>query len=196
MTLALIATGIYVYSWRQNCPSSFNLDGFHWCTAVFKSDLRFSRRLSSGLWLGHPNTFKCFFLSQSSVALAVFRVIVLQKGEPPSQSQLLGRLKQVFLLCILHQPPVLQFWLVSQYLSMTNIPTAWWYHHVALWGWCSGVMRGVGFTSDVALIDCQKFNFGFIWPEYLLPGVWVHHPWALWQTPDVNSCFVLFCFFL
>uniref|UniRef100_A0AAZ3QCF0 Transposase Tc1-like domain-containing protein n=1 Tax=Oncorhynchus tshawytscha TaxID=74940 RepID=A0AAZ3QCF0_ONCTS len=34
---------------RQNCSSSFKLDGFRWCTAIFKSYHRFSIGLRSGL---------------------------------------------------------------------------------------------------------------------------------------------------
>ena len=51
--------------------SSFKLDGFCWCTAIFKSYRRFSIGLRSGLWLGHSNTCKCFPLNHSSVAIAV-----------------------------------------------------------------------------------------------------------------------------
>ena len=37
ISLAHLATGIFAHSSMQNCSSSFKLDGFHWCTAIFKS---------------------------------------------------------------------------------------------------------------------------------------------------------------
>ena len=71
ISLAHLAIGIFAHSSRQNCSSSFKLDGFCWCTAIFKLYHRFSIGLRSGLWLGHSKTFKCFPLNQLSVALAV-----------------------------------------------------------------------------------------------------------------------------
>ena len=71
ISLAHLATGIFAHSSRQNCYSSFKLDVFCWCTAIFKSYHRFSIGLRSGLWLGHSKTFKCFPLKHLSVALAV-----------------------------------------------------------------------------------------------------------------------------
>ena len=70
ISLAHLATGIFANSSRQNCSSSFKLDGFRWCTAIFKPYHRFSIGLRSGRWLGHSTTFKCFPLNHSSVALA------------------------------------------------------------------------------------------------------------------------------
>jgi hypothetical protein len=42
ISLAHLATGIFAHSSKQNCSSSFKLDGFCWCTAVLKSYHRFS----------------------------------------------------------------------------------------------------------------------------------------------------------
>ena len=47
------------------------LDGFCWCTAIFKSYHRFSIGLRSGLWLDNFKTFKCFPLNHLSVAVSV-----------------------------------------------------------------------------------------------------------------------------
>ena len=71
ISFAHLETGISAHSSRQNCSSSFKLDGFRWCTAIFKSCYRFSIGLRSGLWLGHSKIFKRFPLNHSSVALAV-----------------------------------------------------------------------------------------------------------------------------
>lgn len=71
MHSAHLATGIFAHSSWQNCSSSFKLDGFHWCTAIFKSYHRFSTGWRSGLWLGLSKTFKCFSLNLLSDALAV-----------------------------------------------------------------------------------------------------------------------------
>ena len=49
ISLAHLATGIFAHSSRQNCFSSFKLDGFCWCTAIFKPYHRFSIGLRSGL---------------------------------------------------------------------------------------------------------------------------------------------------
>ena len=68
ISLAHLATGIFAHSSRENCSSSFKLDGFRWCTAIYKSYHRFSIGSRSGLWLGHSNTFKCFPLNHLSVA--------------------------------------------------------------------------------------------------------------------------------
>ena len=38
ISLAHLATGIFVHSSRQNCSSSIKLDGFRWCRAIFKSN--------------------------------------------------------------------------------------------------------------------------------------------------------------
>ena len=72
LSLVHLATVIFAHSSRQNCSSSFKLDGFRSCTAIFKSYHRFSIGLRSGLWLGHSKTFKGFPLNHSSVALAVW----------------------------------------------------------------------------------------------------------------------------
>jgi hypothetical protein len=71
ISLAHLSTGIFANSSRQNWSSSFKLEWFRWCTAIFKSFHRFSIGLRSGLWRSHSNTFKCFPLNHSSVALAV-----------------------------------------------------------------------------------------------------------------------------
>ena len=47
--LAHLATGSFAHYSRQNCSSSFKLDGFSWCTAIFKSYDKFSIGLRSGL---------------------------------------------------------------------------------------------------------------------------------------------------
>ena len=49
ISLAHLATGISAHSSWQNCSSSFKLDGFRRCTAIFKSYHRFSIGLRSGL---------------------------------------------------------------------------------------------------------------------------------------------------
>ena len=71
ISLAHLATFIFAHSSRQNCSSSFKLDGFRWYTAIFKSFHWFSIGLRSGLWLVHFKTFKCFPLNHLSDALAV-----------------------------------------------------------------------------------------------------------------------------
>ena len=71
ISLAHLATGNFSHSSRQNCSSSLKLDGFRWCTAIFKSYHRFLIGLRSLLWLGHSKTFKCFPLNYLSVSLGV-----------------------------------------------------------------------------------------------------------------------------
>ena len=70
-SLAHLATGNFAHSSRQNCSSSFKLDGFHWCTAIFKSYPRFSVGLRSGIWLDHSKIFKMFPLKPLEWCLAV-----------------------------------------------------------------------------------------------------------------------------
>ena len=54
-----------------NSSSLVWLDGECLWTAIFKSCQRFSIGFRSGLWLGHSNTWICFDLNHSIVALAV-----------------------------------------------------------------------------------------------------------------------------
>ena len=132
---------------RQNCSSSFKLDRFRWCTAICKSYNRFSIGLRSGHWLGHSKTLKKVPLKplECCFSSSMLRVIVLLEGEPLSQSQISGRLKQVspknFPVFSAIHPSILQFWPVSQSLPIKNIATAWCcHHHASLWG-CFSIGR-------------------------------------------------------
>ena len=121
------------------------------------------------MFLLHP--LECWFSS-------MLRGIVLLEGQPPSQSEISGRLKQNFpLFSTIHhsfnsdQLPSPCRW--------KNIPTAW------CCGWCS---RGDGRCWVCArhsiVLDGQKAKFSLIWSEYLLPYVWgvSHMPFGEHQT--------------
>ena len=115
-SFAYLETAIFAHSSWQNSSSSVRLDGDRLWTAIFKSRHRFS------IGLGHSKTLTFFALNHSRVALAVcLRVIVLLEGEPPPQSQVFCRLKQVFF----KNCPV--FGSIHLALNLDQFPsTCWW----------------------------------------------------------------------
>ena len=132
-----------------------------------------------------------------------FRVIVLLEGEPPSQSQISGRLKQV----CLENFPVFSA-MHHSFISVSfHTPCRWKtspQHDAAttmlhcgdsvLW-----VMGGVGFAPDIAFsLMAKKVNFNLSWPEYLLPYVWgvSHMPFGKHQMCLLIFYFKQWLFFL
>ena len=70
-SFAHVETAIFAYSSLQTISCSVRLDGECPWTAIFTSRHRFSIGFRSGLWMGHSNTWICFDLNHSIVALAV-----------------------------------------------------------------------------------------------------------------------------
>ena len=163
ISLAHLATGIFSHSSRQNCSSSFKLDGFHWCTAIFKSYHRFSIGLRSVLWLGHSKTFKCFHLSHSNVALAVcLGSLSCSKVNlrPSLKSQ---RLKQVSLKNFPVFSTIQHSFNSDQFPSPCRWKTSPQHDAATTMLHCGdsdlGVMRGVGFARHSVFLDGQKAQF-------------------------------------
>ena len=104
----------------------------------------------------------------------MLRVIVLLEGEPQSQSQISGRLKQVSLKNVFssihHSFNSYQFPSPCRWKTSPQ-------HDVAttmLHGGDDvlGVMKDVGFAPDIAFsLMAKKLHFCLIWPDCLLPYV-------------------------
>ena len=128
---------------------------------------------------------------------SVLRVNVLLESKPLSQSQISGRLKQVFLknfpiFSAIHDSfnydPFPSPWQLKKTSPQHDAVTTMFYGGDGV----LGVMRGVGFTPDIVFnLMAKKLNFSLIWPEYLLLYVWgvSHMPFGEHQT------FLLICFF-
>ena len=160
----------------------------------------FSIGLRSGPRLGHTKTFKCFPLNHSGCFSSMLRVIILLEGEPPSQSQISGRLKQVSLKNV----PVFSATNHSFNSDQFPSPCRWKTspHHDAAttmlhcWDAVLRVMRDVGFVPDIAFsLVAKKLTFSLIWSEYLLPNVWgvSHMPFGDHQTCLLIFFWTLFC---
>ena len=111
---------------------------------------------------------KCCFSS-------MLRVIVLLEGEPPSQSQISGRLKQVSLENFPIFSTIHHSFNSDQFPSPCRWKTSPQHDAATTMLHCGDgilrVMRGVGFAPDIAFsLMAKKLNFS-LWPEYLLPYV-------------------------
>ena len=141
----------------------------------------------TGIWLGHYKTFKCFPLNHLCYFSSMLRVIVLLEGEPPSQSQISGRLKQVSL----RNFPVFSTIIPS---ILTSFPVTAWccHHHASLWGWSSQCdERCWVCTRHSIFLDGQKAQFLFHLtrvPSSMSLGSLPH---AFWWTPNMFAYFFL-----
>ncbi len=127
---------------------------------------------------------------------SMLRVIVLLEGEPLSQSQISGRLKQVSLKNFPVFSAIHHSFNSDQFPSPCRWKTSPQHDAATTMLHCGdgvlGVMRGVGFAPDIAFsLMGKKLNFSLIWPEYLLPYVWgvSHMPFGEHQT-----CLLIFFF--
>ena len=134
-SLAHLSLGSFAHSSLQHLSSSIRLDGKRRCTAIFRSLQRCSIGFKSGLWLGHSRTFTELSWSHSFDILAVCLGSLScwkMNRRPSLRSRAL--LEQVFIQDVsvhcLHSSFPLS-WLVSQFLPLKNIPTAWCCHHHA-----------------------------------------------------------------
>ena len=117
-----------------------------------------------------PKPLECCFSS-------ILRVIVLLEGEPLSQSQISGRLKQVSLKNFPVFRAVHHSFNSDQFPSPCRLKTSPQHDAATTMLHCGDgllrVMRGVGFAPDIAFpLMVKKLHFCLIWLEYLLPYVW------------------------
>ena len=122
---------------------------------------------------------KCCFSS-------MLRVIVLLEGEPPSQSQISGSLKQVSLKNFPVFSVIHHSFISGQFLSPCRWKTSPPLH-------CGDgglrVMRGAGFAPDTAL--SKKLHLSLIWHDVLLPYVWGVSPMPFGEHQTCLSiCFL------
>ena len=121
---------VFAHSSCENCSRSAKFDGDRRWTAIFKSHHKCSIGFNSGLRLDHSRTFIFFFFSHSSVAISfVLQIIVLLKCKSPTQFQIHGWLKQVFI----KDSPVLCTVLCPFYPDKFASP--WWWKAVPI-TWC------------------------------------------------------------
>ena len=65
----------------------------------------------------------------------------------------------------------LQFYEICQYCILENNPTPWYSHFQTSVGMCvlEVMCNAICFPNMVCIMVSSKFNFGLLWPEYVLP---------------------------
>ena len=129
-SVAHLCLGSFTHSSLQILSSSFRLDGERCCTATSRSLQRCSIGFKSGLWLGHSRTFRDLSRSHSCVFLIVCLGFLscCKVNLWPDHS---GAGFHQGTLCTLLRSSLPRSWLVSQFILLKNIPTAWCCHHHA-----------------------------------------------------------------
>ena len=101
---------IFAHYSRENRSSSAKFDGDRWWTAIFKSCHKCSIAFKSGLSLGPLKNIYFLLIQPLQCSFSfVLQIIVLLKFVSPTQFQIHGWIKQIFikdspLLCTVHCP--------------------------------------------------------------------------------------------
>lgn len=125
-------------------------------TALFKSRLKFSIGLSSGLWFSHSRTLlHCIIVFKPCVCrfFCMLRVIVLQENKSSPKSYIFF----IFLQTESDYPPGIPYILLHSFLPFQAVQgllprskhKAQWHHHSSSWwGWCVLVMGSAWCLPD------------------------------------------------
>ena len=132
---------------------------------------------------------------------SMLSAIVLLEDEPPSQSQISGRLKHVSLKNFPVYSAIHHSFNSDQFPSPCRWKTSPQHDAATTMLHCGddalGVMRGVGFAPDIAFsLVAKNIEFSLIWPKYPFPYVWgvSHMPFGEHQTCLLDVFFKqLFC---